>query len=85
MEDCLRGLTDKPQFAWRGMMLDVSRHWFTKEEVKKYIDELAEYKMNVFHWHLTDDQGWRLEIKSLPRLNGGRCLACSSRRTMVAS
>lgn len=49
-------------------MLDVSRHWFTKEEVKKYIDELAEYKMNVFHWHLTDDQGWRLEIKSLPRL-----------------
>ena len=61
-------ITDKPQFAWRGMMLDVSRHWFTKEEVKKYIDELAEYKMNVFHWHLTDDQGWRLEIKSLPRL-----------------
>ena len=61
-------ITDKPQFAWRGLMLDVSRHWFTKEEVKKYIDELAEYKMNVFHWHLTDDQGWRLEIKSLPRL-----------------
>ena len=50
-------ITDKPQFAWRGLMLDVSRHWFTKEEVKKYIDELAEYKMNVFHWHLTDDQG----------------------------
>ena len=61
-------ITDQPQFAWRGLMLDVSRHWFTKEEVKKYIDELAEYKMNVFHWHLTDDQGWRLEIKSLPRL-----------------
>ena len=61
-------ITDKPQFPWRGMMLDVSRHWFTKEEVKKYIDELAEYKMNVFHWHLTDDQGWRIEIKSLPRL-----------------
>ena len=45
-------ITDKPQFPWRGLMLDVSRHWFTKEEVLKYIDELAEYKMNVFHWHL---------------------------------
>lgn len=61
-------ITDQPQFAWRGLMLDVSRHWFTKDEVKKYIDQLAEYKMNVFHWHLTDDQGWRIEIKSLPRL-----------------
>lgn len=49
-------------------MLDVSRHWFTKEEVKRYIDQLAEYKMNVFHWHLTDDQGWRIEINSFPRL-----------------
>lgn len=61
-------ITDRPQFRWRGLMLDVSRHWFTKEEVKKYIDQLAEYKMNVFHWHLTDDQGWRIEIKSLPKL-----------------
>lgn len=61
-------IKDTPQFAWRGMMLDVSRHWFNKEEVKKYIDEMAEYKMNVFHWHLTDDQGWRIEIKSLPLL-----------------
>jgi len=61
-------IVDKPQFSWRGLMLDVSRHWFTKEEVKKYIDEMAEYKMNVFHWHLTDDQGWRIEIKSYPRL-----------------
>ncbi|MCC8143710.1 MAG: family 20 glycosylhydrolase [Tannerellaceae bacterium] len=61
-------IIDKPQFAWRGLMLDVSRHWFTKEEVKRYIDQLAEYKMNVFHWHLTDDQGWRMEIKSLPEL-----------------
>lgn len=59
---------DSPQFAWRGLMLDVSRHFFTKEEVMKYIDELAEYKMNVFHWHLTDDQGWRIEIKAYPRL-----------------
>ena len=61
-------IVDKPEFPWRGLMLDVSRHWFTKEEVKRFIDQLAEYKMNVFHWHLTDDQGWRIEIKSLPRL-----------------
>lgn len=61
-------VTDKPQFAWRGLMLDVSRHFFTKQEVKKFIDQMAEYKYNVFHWHLTDDQGWRLEVKSLPRL-----------------
>ena len=57
-------ITDKPQFAWRGLMLDVSRHFFTKQEVKRFIDQMAEYKYNVFHWHLTDDQGWRLEIKS---------------------
>lgn len=61
-------VTDKPQFAWRGLMLDVSRHFFTKQEVKKFIDQMAEYKYNVFHWHLTDDQGWRLEVKSLPKL-----------------
>lgn len=61
-------ITDRPRFGWRGVMLDVSRHWFTKEEVKKLIDEIAEYKLNVFHWHLTDDQGWRIEIKSLPKL-----------------
>ena len=61
-------VTDKPQFAWRGLMLDVSRHFFTKQEVNKFIDQMAEYKYNVFHWHLTDDQGWRLEVKSLPRL-----------------
>lgn len=61
-------ITDAPRFAWRGVMLDVSRHWFTKEEVKKLIDEIAQYKLNVFHWHLTDDQGWRIEIKSLPKL-----------------
>lgn len=59
---------DVPRFGWRGMMLDVSRHYFNKEEVKQFIDEIAEYKMNVFHWHLTDDQGWRIEIKSLPEL-----------------
>lgn len=61
-------IEDQPRFAWRGLMLDVSRHFFTVEEVKAYIDQMAEYKFNIFHWHLTDDQGWRIEIKSLPRL-----------------
>ena len=61
-------ITDYPRFAWRGLMLDVSRNFFTKDEVKKYIDEMARFKFNTFHWHLTDDNGWRIEIKSLPRL-----------------
>ncbi len=61
-------IADYPRFAWRGLMLDVSRHFFSKEDVKRYIDRMAQYKFNVFHWHLTDDQGWRIEIKSLPKL-----------------
>ncbi|MBT28260.1 MAG: beta-N-acetylhexosaminidase [Thalassobius sp.] len=61
-------ITDYPRFKWRGLMLDVSRHFFTVDEVKEYIDKMAEYKFNVFHWHLTDDNGWRIEIKSLPKL-----------------
>ncbi|HET7117115.1 MAG TPA: family 20 glycosylhydrolase [Hanamia sp.] len=61
-------ITDYPRFGYRGMMLDVSRHFFTKEFIEKYIDEMAKYKFNVFHWHLTDDQGWRIEIKGLPKL-----------------
>lgn len=61
-------ITDYPRFAWRGMMLDVSRNFFTVEEVEKYIDQISKFKFNVFHWHLTDDNGWRVEIKSLPRL-----------------
>jgi hexosaminidase len=61
-------ITDYPRFAWRGIMLDVSRHFFTKDEVKRYIDQISKYKFNTFHWHLADDQGWRLEIKSRPRL-----------------
>lgn len=61
-------ITDYPRFKWRGLMLDVSRHFFTVDEVKAYLDKMSEYKFNVFHWHLTDDQGWRIEIKSLPKL-----------------
>ncbi len=61
-------IVDAPRFAWRGMMLDVSRHFFTKEEVKQFIDEMVAYKYNVLHWHLTDDEGWRVEIKSFPNL-----------------
>ncbi|HEU4878450.1 MAG TPA: beta-N-acetylhexosaminidase, partial [Gemmatimonadaceae bacterium] len=59
---------DSPRFAWRGMHLDVVRHFMPKEFVKKFIDLLALHKMNSFHWHLTDDQGWRIEIKKYPRL-----------------
>ena len=61
-------ITDYPRFGWRGLMLDVSRHFFTVEEVKAYLDKMSEYKLNVFHWHLTDDNGWRIEIKSYPKL-----------------
>lgn len=61
-------IEDEPRFAYRGFMLDVSRHFFTIEQVKKMIDLMAIYKMNVFHWHLTDDQGWRAEIKQYPLL-----------------
>jgi hexosaminidase len=61
-------IVDYPRYAWRGLMLDVSRHFFTKEFVEQYIDRMARYKMNVFHWHLTDDNGWRIEIKGLPQL-----------------
>ena len=61
-------IKDKPRFAYRGMHLDVGRHMFPVDFIKKYIDLMAMYKMNTFHWHLTDDQGWRIEIKKYPRL-----------------
>ena len=57
-------IADYPRFGWRGLMFDVSRHFFTKEEVKKYIDNMVKYKYNLLHLHLTDDEGWRIEIKS---------------------
>lgn len=63
-------LQDYPKFQWRGLHLDVSRHFFTVDEVKRYIDLMSLYKLNTFHWHLTDDQGWRIEIKKYPKLTG---------------
>lgn len=61
-------VTDYPRFGWRGLMFDVSRHFFTKQEVKDFIDQMVKYKFNLLHMHLTDDEGWRVEIKGLPRL-----------------
>ncbi|WP_184549541.1 beta-N-acetylhexosaminidase [Mucilaginibacter sp. FT3.2] len=61
-------IDDEPRFQWRGLSLDVSRHFFTVDEVKKYIDVMAHYKLNVFHWHLTDDEGWRIQINKYPKL-----------------
>ncbi|MBN1874764.1 MAG: beta-N-acetylhexosaminidase [Anaerolineae bacterium] len=63
-------IEDVPRFGWRGAMLDVCRHFMPKAFVLKFIDLLALHKLNVFHWHLTDDQGWRIEIKKYPRLTG---------------
>lgn len=61
-------IKDKPRFGWRGVMLDVARYFFSVDYLKKYIDHLALHKLNVFHWHLVDDHGWRIEIKKHPRL-----------------
>ncbi len=61
-------ISDEPRFAWRGLMFDVSRHFFAKDEVKRFIDDMVKYKYNLLHLHLTDDEGWRVEIKNLPNL-----------------
>ena len=61
-------IQDAPRYQWRGMHLDVCRHFFPVEFIKRYIDYLSMYKMNTFHWHLTEDQGWRIEIKKYPKL-----------------
>jgi hexosaminidase len=61
-------ITDYPRMAWRGLMFDVARHFFTKQEVKQYIDAMVRYKYNLLHLHLADDEGWRIEIKGLPKL-----------------
>jgi hexosaminidase len=63
-------IVDYPRFPWRGQLLDVSRHFHPLDHIKRNLDQLARLKMNRFHWHLTDDQGWRIEIKSLPKLTG---------------
>ena len=61
-------IMDRPRFGWRGLLFDVARHFFTKDEVKRFIDEMVRYKYNLLQLHLTDDEGWRIEIKSYPRL-----------------
>jgi hexosaminidase len=74
-------IVDAPRFSWRGLHLDVARHFEPVPFVKKYIDLMARYKLNTFHWHLTDDQGWRIEIRKYPRLTSvGGC----RKETMVA-
>ncbi len=76
--NCCR-ITDEPKFSWRGMHLDVARHMYPVAFIKRYIDFLAMYKMNTFHWHLTDDQGWRIEIKRYPLLTQ---VGANRKRTM---
>ncbi|MBT3756222.1 MAG: family 20 glycosylhydrolase [Candidatus Cloacimonetes bacterium] len=71
-------IEDEPRFEWRGMHLDVSRHFFPIEFIKRYIDLLSLQKLNVFHWHLTDDNGWRIEIKKYPQLTE----VCSWRKNL---
>ena len=61
-------IKDSPQFKYRGMHLDVARHMYSVEFIKKYIDMMSRLKFNTFHWHLTEDQGWRIEIKKYPKL-----------------
>ncbi|NSL88161.1 family 20 glycosylhydrolase [Chitinophaga sp. Mgbs1] len=75
-------ITDAPRFAYRGMHLDVGRHIFDADFIKKYIDLMAMYKMNTFHWHLTEDQGWRIEIKKYPRLQE---IASKRKETMAGA
>ena len=66
---CLR-ITDKPRYGWRGLLLDSSRHFWSVDEVKRLLDLMACYKLNRLHWHLVDDEGWRIEIKRYPQLTG---------------
>ena len=64
-------IEDAPRFRWRGLLIDVARHFFGKQTLFKFIDEMAAYKLNVLHLHLTDDPGWRLEIPGYPKLTAG--------------
>jgi hexosaminidase len=67
-------IKDQPRFAWRGFMVDESRHFFGKEKIEQLLDVMALHKLNRFHWHLTDEPGWRIEIKKYPNLTliGGK-------------
>ncbi len=88
----LAGVFDRPAYSWRGIHLDVSRHYFSVKTIERFLDVSAHYKLNVFHWHLTDDQAWRLALPAFPRLTsvascqGGRCEAYTPQdvRTVVA-
>lgn len=62
-------INDFPRFKWRGLLLDTSRHFFSVATIKRQIDAMAAAKYNIFHWHLTDDQGWRFESKKYPKLH----------------
>src|SRR5690606_13960958 len=62
-------IDDQPRFGWRGLMLDSVRHFFSVETIKRQLDGMTAAKLNIFHWHLTDDQGWRLESRSYPKLH----------------
>ena len=73
-------IEDRPRFRWRGMLLDVGRHMFPADFIKRYIDIIAAHKMNVFHWHLTEDQGWRVPIKKYPKL---KVIAAWRKETLV--
>ena len=73
-------IADQPRFRWRGMHLDSSRHFWSVDEVKRYLDVMAMFKLNRFHWHLTDDQGWRIEIKAYPLLSQ---ISCWREGTMI--
>ena len=65
-------IVDRPAYRWRGIHLDVARHFFSVPVIERYIDVAAHYKLNVFHWHLTDDQAWRLQSSRYPALTAGR-------------
>ena len=71
-------IKDEPRFPWRGFMLDESRHFHGKEKVKMLLDMMARYKLNRFHWHLSDDQGWRIEIKAFPNLTTVGGIGCNT-------
>ncbi len=73
-------VNDTPRFVWRGFMLDVARHFMPPADIKRLLDQMALHKLNTFHWHLTDDQGWRLPDPEVSKAHGSRRMASASRR-----